>query len=362
MQSDEIASLSDTVVLKYVKMVSNPLNLKDEDYSEYKEELYIGNTPMKGTSEHNTYAPRKRKATSYAILDSDIANENANKHDLKRANIEKRIQPMRSSKKGVIYVQKSGDDYITDLGNYIDADLIREIFDVEEVDEVDEIVNSRSKIGFIIEDYIADNLPCPYCGNKSLRSYFRKNMATVDLICISDDHDIDMWPIFFQVKASHEPVIHDNVIMGNSVQGIPYFTLNNGESDVKNTILTGSYREGNVVHNVNIDSSKQEKMLLMGYICIGYRDSNKGYEIIPEKSFMVLPNKRHISGTQLFRNSENKDTFYYRVLQYDKNKTLIEFSKQTNEIAEVPSLTIPRDYKGKWNKGLNPRRIISLEI
>ena len=109
-------------------MVSNPLNLKDEDYSEYKEESYIGNTPMKGTSEHNTYAPRKRKATSYAILDSDIANENANKHDLKRANIEKRIQPMRSSKKDVIYVQKSGDDYITDLGNYIDADLIREIF------------------------------------------------------------------------------------------------------------------------------------------------------------------------------------------------------------------------------------------
>jgi len=356
MESDEITLLNDDSVLKYVKMVSNPLNLKPEDV--------LNTTKVEYETLPLTYAPKKRKPTNYVTLDHATASKNALKHNVKRSTINKRIQPTRKAKEGVIYVQKSGEDYVTELGNNVDAELIKEIFDNEEVEKDEFDDNSRRNIGFIIEDYIAEHLPCPYCKNKSLRSYVRKNMATVDLICISEDHDINNWPIFFQVKASHmDNDDNEDVIMGSMVNGYPYFVLNNSDNkEIKNTILTGSYREGNIIHRINIDSSMREKMLLMAYICIGYRDVENGYEILPNKSFMVLPIQRRLSTSkQLFHDIEDNDDYYFRVIEENGNKTLIEFSKQNNRIESVPQYTIPFDYKGIWTYGNNPRRTISLE-
>lgn len=376
MEGDNISLLRNDSILKYVKMVSNPLNMKPTTKEEYEfvhddqSSVPVLSTPMKGTSEHNVYAPRKRKAMNYTLLDDETADNNAREHDIKRPNIESRVQPMRKAKQNVVYIEKNGEDYITELGNKVDADLIREIFDVEEVEKDDFVDKSRREIGFIIEDYLAEHLPCPYCGNKTLRSYVRKNMATVDLICISDDHDVEKWPIFFQVKASHIPEVHpykdmvhdvNQVISGSIVRGYPYFTLNNSRNtDIKNSILTGSFREGNIIHRINIDSDKNEKMLLMAYICVGYRDTDYGYEILPDKSFTVLPDKKSVSGRHLFHSPSNSDNYYFRVLEQDGGKTLIEFSRKNNVIGTVPHFIVPFNYKGIWTYGKNPRRVISL--
>jgi hypothetical protein len=208
--------------------------------------------------------------------------------------------------------------------------------------------------GKLVECWIADNMICPCCQVKSLRRYASDIMPIVDLVCINPEHNFRHGVKFFQVKTSS----------GALFKGLPYFNRNNC------LIHVGSRRKGELVHSIKISDDDLTKKILIGYICIEFKDneSNNTLTINKIKSFIVLPKYDKVNKTLFFNNttssyqsdSEFRD-LYYKYLNTNVDHNIIKFSVINNMILNVDLLinifTIPKTYisnPNKWKKIINP--------
>lgn len=157
-----------------------------------------------------------------------------------------------------------------------DDDVIKELNDLIDENNL-EYVNYEN-YGKLIEIWLADNMRCPCCGEKTLRRYARDNFPIIDLVCINLNHD-DETVRFFQVKTSYLTNDSPSFLLN----GEPYFSLKN------NTIMVGSKKWGLFVHNIKCSDDIIKKKILIGYICILFKKSNDKIYINKKKSFIVLP-------------------------------------------------------------------------
>ena len=394
----------DETNFKFIYMVSNKIYTHKNDYLEYKVRQ-SDLTPRKTRKPTIIMGKSGIGAPIKKTKDKDIVQTIAIKLGDERE-IENQIKKSRTNPSSIIPITRelrkndvnpiyiTNDNLLTDIlfdfefnGDQLrtaETKLLRQAFikkmvttDIEEKAYLENI--SRSKAGFTIENWLSENMICPYCKNKTLHSYVRKNMPTVDYICISEDHDMNEFPIFFQVKASlNASVGHLNI--GSSTYGRnsgPYFSYDPTNSS-NNLIHTGSRNYGETFHNIEINSTETEKMLLVAYICVLYDDVGDNYQLNVDRSFCVLPDKnRHgslrdinslINGRAGLSNNSQKasheelDMKYYQYINERDN--VITFSTNNNVIINlgqyIETNLVPKDYISSKIVMSNPRRIIEL--
>ena len=167
-------------------------------------------------------------------------------------------------------------------------------------------------------------MKCPCCGNKTLRRYAKENFPIIDLVCISDKHDNESVR-FFQVKSSY--LINNNASF--NINNEPYFSREN------RTIMTGSKRWGEVVHNIKYSDDITIKKILIGYICILFTTkkdimgNDKEITINKKKSFLVLP---YVSDRDLNPNYNNE--YYYNYTNFSHHPQ-IQFNPNLNYIGDL---------------------------
>jgi hypothetical protein len=246
--------------------------------------------------------------------------------------------------------------------------------------------NSRKR-GFAVEQWLADNMRCPYCGNKSLRTYDKRNMKTIDYVCISPEHKIGLYPIFFQVKASQKSdsindvddmikngVNPDKYKHGKYYANNPYFSYYDddsikqhfykyGDNKFLDTIKTNKYETGKLSHEISVEDNINKKILLVAYICVLYdvfEDDECYIDLC--NSFCVLPiAKQKILPLELEENDKNTITKnetpenlndikqYYKYIvkgsKIDKNNSIISFNRKLNDVKSLSKFLDLKDIK-----------------
>jgi hypothetical protein len=157
--------------------------------------------------------------------------------------------------------------------------------------------------GKIIECWIADNMCCPCCGEKSLRRYVKENIPCIDLMCINPEHKFTDGVKFFQVKAK-------SITVENPLH-------KNFDYSIKQ-IHTGSKAIGQYIHDIAIDD--EYNVLLMGYICIEYekiRTEENDIIRILNRSFITLPKIYFELQRTLFSDEEKKYNYKLGLIKED---------------------------------------------
>lgn len=225
-------------------------------------------------------------------------------------------------------------DYVgeKDIGRFkeelkLDDKLIEQLNEMNEEKDLDYV--NYEKYDKLLESWIADNLKCPCCGEKTLRRYAKNNMPVIDVVCINDDHTFENGVKFFQIKVSN----------GSLFFGKPYFSL------LDKTIHVGSRNFGDIVHSIRSSDSDIEKKILIGYICILYRESTNNLIINKENSFVVLPTlnvyEKVISKKLMFDELDTIDdvNWYFRyITTIESNHQKIEFNELSNSVINLIEL------------------------
>jgi len=250
-----------------------------------------------------------------------------------------------------------------------DQDLIYKIMKNENDIDKDYIDYDIQNNGKLVECWIADNMLCPCCKQKSLRRYNRNNFPVIDIVCINPNHTTGV--LFFQIKASNGSLFRDK----------KYFFNDNSNCEIH----VGSKNYGEQVHNIRYSDTDNIKKILIGYICIKYTKKNNNDLHIDSDSFIVLPhfiipqnlysyfdaeaqNKNlrnfNLRKSKLEANNLEKNDNYYSYIKTSNNHNIIRCSKFYNKFINprglLTNFNIPEDYilKNKWNKINNP--LISL--
>ena len=325
---------------KFTEMVSNSINISPDEQiktSDYEHTTNVNNWPLH-------YGPIKADEVNVYKLNNEERDQNVNVHKVKRSvsqiiNKENNHQVKRTR-------SEASKGSVLQNGIVIESDTTTRPMTDSERDRVEgRISNNKSEVGFMMEDWIAINMLCPYCKQKTLRTYHRKNIPTVDLICINPEHDVTIDPIFFQVKTSSN----------NS-----YFSRKN------RTLHIGSIKRARPVLETKPDDDKIKKNLLTAYICVIYKQIKIGYEIDKENSFVILPQTvaRSVSSLDLVSNTRReKDDFYFKVI--DKDKGLVMFSNDhnitENLVAYIENDIMPYNFSPVWISVANPRANLTIE-
>jgi hypothetical protein len=139
---------------------------------------------------------------------------------------------------------------------------------VHELNDPFNLELTKSKLGFYMEDYLCDKLPCPICHGK-LYKFVRQNMPMVDLICENAKlHLLNNQCFLWQVKTT--------------VESDEYFDKTKKIINIPNNIY------GNLVLNPDVSY----RHLQIGFICMHLNDTGDGYRYIinNDKSFILKPN------------------------------------------------------------------------
>lgn len=188
------------------------------------------------------------------------------------------------------------------------------IMDIEKsIDTKDKDYIHIENYGKLIEIWLADNMKCPCCNEKTLKRYSKDNFPIIDLVCINPNHNINDNVKFFQVKTSYL----QNNGASISLHGQPYFSFND------KTIMIGSKEWGQFSHNIK--GSDDNKKILIGYICILFTKNKNDTHIIisKSKSFVVLPS---------VKNNDNKAYYQYTNFTYHPQ---IIFNDEINYIGNL---------------------------
>ena len=199
--------------------------------------------------------------------------------------------------------------------------------------------------GKSIECFIADYMKCPICQQYTLRRYYKNSMQVIDLVCINPLHFFIDGVKFFQVKTADYDKRSDTSFL-------PYIQYDRTDQ-MKNYIKIGSQKLGETVHNIKPSSPTEEKQILIGYICVYYREEQKQTQenqiqenivLNLKHSFCVLPEIMPIS-RKLFINKDPNDWYYkYVYITDDKSSAIIHFNNTHNNIIQplpFPSLPLP---------------------
>jgi len=165
-------------------------------------------------------------------------------------------------------------------------------------------------IGFYIEGWLTINYQCPICHEFSLKKFLLPNMPVIDLICTNPLHKINNGVKFFQVKSG----ITDSIFFKDR----QYFSKKESiinDNKYNGYIYVGSKKYGYNAHNIN--SSADNKDILIGYICINYSfiDDNN-IKINIQNSFILLPDKSKNIG----------DVSYYHYIDDSFGKPIISWN------------------------------------
>ena len=253
-------------------------------------------------------------------------------------------------------------DIIDELINQFDEDdkkLVEKMEKKNKIEDGSEAYIETGNKGKYIECWIADNMNCPCCGQKTLRRYVKPNLPCIDLMCINQEHNFHDGVKFFQVKAKFSEIISPK-----------YMNFN---YELKH-IHTGSKNIGKYIHDIIIHDDFYN--LLIGYICIEYSKNidNKENEniTITKNSFIVLPKinireKKKLSyDDEMIVNDVNgninndkkndkiiyddyKSNRYYWYINNDPNKNIIEFNIHNNNIIFFSPDNICVLFSGKIN-------------
>jgi len=237
----------------------------------------------------------------------------------------------------------------SELQKDLDADTnkINEINNL--IDENDSTYINVENHGKLIEIWLADNMKCPCCKQKTLKRYTKDNFPIIDLVCININHNIDDGVKFFQVKSSH--------LNSTSINGQPYFSFQD------KTIMTGSKNWGKLVHEIKGSDNYNKKKILIGYICILFTESSdqKYIYINQINSFVVLPYV-YLDDDEPYY--EYTDFNYHPQIRFNNNMNFIgNFNghnlmlKHTNEYDNytfIETNRIPINYDNKWISVKNP--------
>ena len=221
-------------------------------------------------------------------------------------------------------------------------------FSSDDIAEINRLNNDDTEYihfdnyGKNIECWIADNMCCPCCGEKSLRRFVKDNMPCIDLICSNPFHNFEDGVKFFQVKSKSSEVLNPE--------------YKNFDYETKQ-IHTGSKSIGQYIHS--IEKYDEYYSLLIGYICIEYTKINNNHnEMIQilSSSFILLPKIDIVKPNNLFKDDTDipdipikyndklklektivvptlqSDTKYYWYIDFNPLKNIIEFSTINNDI------------------------------
>jgi hypothetical protein len=270
--------------------------------------------------------------------------------------------------------KESMDRFIADI--QIDKLEIERVQNIQ--DKHDPVHINYMNFGKPIECWIADNMLCPCCGEKTLRRYSKDNFAVIDLICINPAHTFNIGVKFFQVKTTlkNKPIL---------INGLEYFDFK------KQIIHTGSRKIGEPAHTISVTQSLFEKKILIGYICIYYNEveSSSNITLNLKESFVVLPNiNQNFPGRQLTYKKvinthiktpeeEKEEILYYWYLEktdkidqvIDEKHPVIKFSKKLNTIRNLVGLLssnkVPKNYcddRTKWVEIPNPNNLLQINF
>ena len=230
-------------------------------------------------------------------------------------------------------VFKNDDKKIIDINNFIDRNDLT-------------YINYENR-GKLIEVWLADNMRCPCCKDKTLRRYSNDNFPVIDLICINPNHNINENVKFFQVKSS--------IFKNNNpflLSGQPYFSLNDA------TIMVGSRTWGNYVHNISNSDDINIKKILIGYICILFKENEKNIIIDKQNSFVVLPDiKPKIPDIKPKISDNNK--LYYEYTNFIRYPQ-IKFNKEINSIINLDNLLFNEKNKSDLNGHIIPNNYLEI--
>lgn len=184
---------------------------------------------------------------------------------------------------------------------------IDDIANIEFLNNQNPLYVNFDNYGKNIECWVADNMCCPCCKQKTLRRYVKNNMPCIDLVCVNPAHKFAYGVKFFQVKAK-------------SI-AIRYPPHQNFDYDTKQ-IHTGSKAIGQYIHS--IQPSGDYYALLIGYICIVYekiiKEPNEIIRIL-SNSFIVLP-KLHIDEAKKLFDADDTDDADNEEKKSDSNSSL----------------------------------------
>lgn len=230
-----------------------------------------------------------------------------------------------------------------------------DIENIESLNKQNTLYVNFDNYGKNIECWVADNMNCPCCGEKTLRRYVRDNMPCIDLICTNQKHDFVDGVKFFQVKSKSFNVT--NELYKN-------FDLE------KKQIHTGSKAIGKYIHDIKIQNDYYT--LLIGYICIEYikeiKEPDEIIRILPS-SFIVLPKIYIPEAKVLFSSDEQKlkpnskldldkvdfnflndenDELYYWYINNEIDANIIEFSTINNDVIMIKQKNLQRLFGYKY--------------
>jgi hypothetical protein len=176
--------------------------------------------------------------------------------------------------------------------------------------------------GKLIERYIADNVTCPICNRLTLRMYKSECFPVIDFACINDEHTFANGVKFFQIKTSN----------GEPFRGTLYFDL------LKHEIHVGTSLYATAAHSIKTISSPNDKNILLGYICLIYRENEDSIIILRKHSLAIIPD-RDISG---------RNEFYYT---YDEPNKRITYNNELCIKYKISNdIRIPKDYNNNYTE------------
>jgi hypothetical protein len=274
----------------------------------------------------------------------------------------------------------------------ISSEIIDELIENFKLDDIAniELLNNQNQLyvnfdnyGKNIECWIADNMCCPCCKQKTLRHYVKDNMPCIDLVCVNSKHKFTDGVKFFQVKSKSVDVT--------------YPPHKNFDYDLRQ-IHTGSKAIGQYIHS--IQTSGDYYTLLFGYICVEYKKIIKEPDEIikiSSNSFIVLPKIYIEEAKKLFGDDEKENnekenmktnlelekvnyqyhiyqepynSLYYWYINDEPKTNIIEFSVSNNDIVFFTSTNknllfgsgykmefVSTDYNpnlNRWTKISNP--------
>lgn len=206
----------------------------------------------------------------------------------------------------------------------------KELFD--SIDDPDYIYFNPSENGVYLEYWVCNNIPCPVCNGK-LYKYGNPNMPAVDVVCINKHNN---GVNYFQIKTSVDTL---------DFHGCKYFSY------AENYVCVGSKRFGYNCHIIRADDEKN-KDLLVGYICIKYKESSmNNIRIDVRESFLLLPNLKYKPLTRL----QETFTFYnYKSDPKCLDKNIIEINTlMVNKITFLEKYINDDNIKQKINNTIN---------
>ncbi len=212
---------------------------------------------------------------------------------------------------------------------------------------IDEDYVLYENYGKCIECWIADNMVCPCCLQPKLRRYSSNIFPVIDLICVNKEHTIDMGVKFFQVKAS-------SISKQFFYKDYKYFSLE------EQYIHVGSKNLGHIVHNINVRQSVLEKQILVGYICVYYKNNGpmaKTITLQPTDSFVVLPK---INFTNSIDDTIENNYYYWYINDESYKHPIIQFSTTLNDVQNltkfINKVVVPKNYPSRkiWTEEVNP--------